>query len=406
MLTESTIRAARPKDRPYKLSDGRGLHLVVDPRGGRYWRLRYRYRGKEQMLSLGVFPDVPLKLARERREETRRLVASGTDPSAARKAEKAVRADTLEVVAEDYFAKQAKAVEPVTLQAAKERLAKWVLPALGKTPIASITAPDLLACLRRIEAGGKHETAHRVKGIFSRIARYAISAGLGHLQHDVSADLRGAIAPKVTENHAAITDPAKVGALLRAIDAFQGQPATVAALKLAPLLFVRPGELRAARWCEFDLDSEEPTWRITAERMKMREEHIVPLSSQALAILRDLYALTGTGELCFPGLRSRSRPMSENTITAALRRMGYGSDEQSGHGFRSMASTLLNEQGFPPDVIELQLAHAERNKVRAAYNKAKRIAERRMMMQAWADYLDGLKAGGNIVSIRKTRSGM
>jgi integrase len=262
----------------------------------------------------------------------------------------------------------------------------------------SITASELLARLRRIEAESKYETAHRVKGIFSRIARFAIATGTGGLNRDVAQDLRDILTPTATENHAAITDPAKVGALLRAIDGFEGQPTTVAALKLAPLLFVRPGELRAARWTEFDLESKDPTWRIPAERMKMKTEHIVPLSRQAVAILKDLGTLTGDAELLFPSLASRSRPISDGTLNAALRRLGYSGEEMTPHGFRSTASTLLNEQGWHPDLIELQLAHQERNKIRAAYNKAQRLAERRQMMQAWADYLDTLR--GRVASSR------
>jgi integrase len=402
MLTEAAIRAAKPREKAYKLTDGNGLHLHVDPRGGRWWRFRYRYQGREKMISLGTYPDTPLKLARERTTDARKLLAKKTDPAAERRAEKAAQQDTLAALAEEYFKLQSAKLSSITLRAARDRFAKWILPGLGKRSISSITAKDLLASLRRVEERGKVETTHRVKGIFSRIVRYAIATG--RAERDVSADLRGALAPKVTENHAGITEPAKVGALLRAIDGFQGQPATMAALKLAPLLFVRPGELRAARWSEFDLDGEEPTWRIAAERMKMREEHIVPLPSQAVAILQDLRALTGAGGLCFPGLRSRSRPISENTLNAALRRLGFNGDEQTGHGFRSMASTLLNEQGFAPDVIELQLAHAERNKVRAAYNKAKRLAERRVMMQAWADYLEGLKVSANVVALKRRGS--
>jgi len=401
MLTETKIRAAKPRQKPYKLSDGKGLHLAVDPSGGRWWRLRYRFEGREKMLSLGTYPEVGLALARERRDDARKLVAQGTDPSAARKAEKAATADTLDALAGEFFRKEEAHLSSVTVAAARERYAKWLKPSLGKRPIAGITAPELLAALRRIEHLGKNETAHRVKTIFSRIARHAIAEGRGALEQDVSQHLRGALVPRQTENHAAITDPAKVGALLRAIDAYQGQPSALYALRLAPLVFVRPGELRGARWAEFELEGKEPTWRIPGARMKMGAEHLVPLSTQAATILRELQGVTGAGELVFPGLRSRSRPISNNTLMAALRRMGYSGEEQTAHGFRSIASTLLNEQGFPPDVIELQLAHTERNKVRAAYNKAQRLPERRKMMQAWADYLDGLKAGGNVVPFKR-----
>jgi integrase len=267
---------------------------------------------------------------------------------------------------------------------------------LGSRLIAAITAQELLAVLRRIEARGKHETAHRVRALAGRVLRYAVATG--RAQHDVAADLKDALAPVKSKNFASVLDPVRVGELMRAIDGYTGHPVTALALKLAPLVFVRPGELRAAEWPEFDLPNAE--WRIPGARMKMGEPHVVPLARQALAILRELQPFARGGRYLFPSLRTRDRPMSNNTINAALRRLGYSSEEQTGHGFRSMASTLLNEQGFPPDVIELQLAHAERNKVRAAYNKAQRLPERRKMMQAWADYLDGLRAGGTVVPIR------
>jgi integrase len=403
MLTEVAIRAAKPKEKPYRLSDERGMYLEVAPRGSRYWRLAYRFEGRQKTLALGVYPDTSLKLAREKRDDARTLLASGKDPGAVRKAKRAARADTLDALSEEYFQQQARVLEEITLQAAKDRLAKWVLPSLGKRTLSSITAPDLLACLKRIELAGKNETAFRVKGIFSRIARYAIATH--RAERDVSQDLKGALPPKTVKNRPAITDPAKVGALLRAIEGYPGQPSVAYALRLLPLVFVRPGELRGARWVEFDLDAEEPTWRIPAERMKMRDEHVVPLSAQAVFILREILALTGNGELVLPSLRTKLRPMSDATLTAALRRLGYSGDEQTAHGFRSIASTLLNEQGWHPDLIELQLAHAERNKVRSAYNKAKRLPERRKMMTAWADYLDGLKAAkGNVIAIGRARN--
>jgi integrase len=232
------------------------------------------------------------------------------------------------------------------------------------------------------------------------VFRYAVQTG--RAERDVTADLRGALAPVVSVHHATITEPARIGALLRAIDGYNGQAVTAYALKLSPLVFVRPGELRHAEWTEFDLDGHEPLWRIPGEKMKMGEQHIVPLAKQAVVLLRELKGLTGRGRYVFPSLRSGSRPMSDNTVNAALRRLGYTSDEMTGHGFRSLASTCLNEQGYHPDLIELQLAHAERNQVRAAYNKAQRLPERRRMMEAWADYLDGLRAGANVVPIKRT----
>ena len=397
-LSEAKIRASRPKERAYKVFDERGLFMLVTPTGGRLWRFRYRIGGVEKLLSLGAYPDVPLKRAREKREDARKLVADGIDPSAKRQAERATQVETFEAIAKEWLELQRKSLAAETMEILGARLKSFLYPYVGSRPIASITAQELLAALRRIEARGKHETAHRVRSLAGRVFRYAVATG--RAQHDVAADLKNALAPVKSRNFASVTEPARVGELLRAIDGYSGQPIPALALKLAPLVFVRPGELRGAEWCEFDLEGAE--WRIPAARLKMREQHIVPLSRQAVAILRELQILTGSGRYVFPSLLSADRPMSDNTINAALRRLGYGSDEQTGHGFRSMASTLLNEQGFSPDVIELQLAHQERNKVRAAYNRATRLAERRQMMQVWADYLEGLRAGGNVVAIRRS----
>jgi len=388
-LSETKIRAAKLKERPYKLFDKRGLFLLVTPSGGRLWRLRYRIGALEKLISLGAYPDVTLKRAREKRDQARRLIADDIDPSAQRKAQRAALLDTFEGVAKEWLALQSKSLSPETISILGARLNSALYPYLGSRPVAAITAQELLIALRRIEARGRHETAHRVRALAGRVLRYAVATG--RAQHDVAADLKDALAPVKSRNFASVTEPARVGELMRAIDGYGGHPVTALALKLAPLVFVRPGELRAAEWSEFDLPNAE--WRIPATRMKMKEPHLVPLARQAIAILRELEPLARGGRYLFPSLRTRERPMSENTINAALRRLGYSSEEQTGHGFRSMASTLLNEQGFPPDVIELQLAHAERNKVRAAYNKAQRIPERRKMMQAWADYLDGLRAG-------------
>jgi integrase len=386
-LNETKIRAAKLKERPYKLFDKRGLFLLVTPTGGRLWRLRYRIGALEKLISLGAYPDVTLKRAREKRDDARRLIADDIDPSAQRKAQRAALLDTFEGVAKEWLALQSKSLAPETISILGARLNSALYPYLGNRPVASITAQELLIAIRRIEARGRHETAHRVRALAGRVLRYAVATG--RAQHDVAADLKDALAPVESRNFASVTDPARVGELMRAIDGYSGYPVTALALKLAPLVFVRPGELRAAEWSEFDLPNGE--WRIPAARMKMKEPHIVPLARQAIAILRELEPLARGGRYLFPSLRTRERPMSENTINAALRRLGYSSEEQTGHGFRSMASTLLNEQGFPPDVIELQLAHTERNKVRAAYNKAQRLPERRKMMQAWADYLDGLR---------------
>lgn len=388
MLTEAAVKAARATDKPVKRFDEKGLFLFVTPAGGRLWRLKYRIHGKEKLLALGSYPEVPLKRAREKRDEARRLIADGVDPSERKKADQRSMAETFATIAEEWLSKQN--MKPKTLKKTKWLLDDWLIKYLGSKPIRTIGAPDILATCRRLEAQGKNETAHRARALAGRVMRYAVATG--RADRDPSADLRGALAPVVVTNHASITDPKKIGELLRAIDDYQGQPSTAYALKLAPLVFVRPGELRAAEWTEFHLDGKEPQWRIPAERMKMGEQHIVPLSRQTVAIIRELQAMTGDGKYLFPSLRTTKRPISDNTINAALRRLGYSSEEMVGHGFRSMASTCLNEQGWHPDLIELQLAHAERNKVRAAYNKAQRLEDRRRMMQAWADYLQGLKA--------------
>jgi integrase len=336
-----------------------------------------------------------LKLARDRRDAERRVLGAGADPAAARQVERAATEATFRAVATEWLARQKLA--PATLEKATWQFEQQLFPELGERPIAQISAPELLAVLRKIEVRGKIETAHRAKQRASQVFRYAIATG--RAERDPTGDLRGALTPLKPQNRAAVTQPGKVGELLRALHGYSGHPVTHAALRLAPYVYVRPGELRGAEWSEFDLDGAE--WRIRAERMKMREAHLVPLSTQAVAILRELQPLTGSGTYVFPSLRTPKRCMSENTITAALRRLGYSGSEMTTHGFRSVASTLLNEQGFPPDVIELQLAHRERNKVRAAYNRAQRLEERRKMMQAWANYLDALKAGGNVVPIRR-----
>jgi integrase len=291
---------------------------------------------------------------------------------------------------------QEKSLDESTLTRERSRLQNFVFPHLGNRPIAQITPPELLAVLRRIESRGTNDTAHRTRSICSRVFRYAVATG--RAERDCTVDLRGAL-PALTVGHfAAITQPAKIGQLLRAIDGYVGQPATHAALKLAPYVFVRPGELRQAEWPEFELAAAE--WRIPGERMKAGEPHLVPLSTQAIEILKGLQPITGHGRYLFPSLRTPTRPISDNTLNAALRRLGYSGEEMTGHGFRSMASTCLNELGWHPDLIELQLAHAERNKVRAAYNRAQRLDERRKMMQAWGDYIDGLRAGNNVVPLK------
>jgi integrase len=397
LLTEMQVRNAKPRDRTYKLFDERGLFLLITPSGGRLWRFRYRIADREKLISLGNYPDVPLKRAWEKRDEARRLVADEIDPSVERKARREAMLVTFEGVAQEWLELQSKSLSPETLSILGARLNSGLYPYLGSRPIGSITAVEVLAALRKIEARGRHETAHRVRALAGRVFRYGVATGRAN--HDVAADLRDALAPVKSRNFASVVDPVRVGELMRAIHGYVGHPMTGLALKLAPLLFVRPGELRQAEWDEIDLDGAE--WRIPAARMKMNELHVVPLARQAIALFEELRPFAMGGRYVFHSLRTRDRPMSNNTINAALRRLGYSGEEQTGHGFRTMASTLLNEQGHHPDVIELQLAHAERNKVRAAYNKAQRLPERRKMMQAWADYLDGLRAGATVVPIRR-----
>ncbi len=399
-LTDTAVRSAKPRTKPYKLFDERGLYLFVKPGGFRYWRFKYHIAGREKLLSFGVYPDVSLAKARGRRDAARQLVVDGIDPAMRKQAEKSADANTFKAIALEWIDKQS--FTPKTLKKAKWMFDDLLFPHLGSKPIRGITAPEVLATARRLEVRGKIETAHRCKQRASQIFRYAIATG--RAERDPAADLRGALAPLKVTNRAAITDPRRVGELMRAIDGYSGHLTTEYALKLAPLVFVRPGELRAAEWTEFRLDGPNPEWRIPAARMKMRELHVVPLARQAVVLLRDFQSQAGGGRFLFASLRTAARPISENTLGAALRRLGFTKDEMSAHGFRAMASTLLNERGFSPDVIELQLAHAERNEVRAAYNRAQRLDERRRMMQEWADYLDELRVGDNAVPLRRGQS--
>jgi integrase len=387
-LTEPDVRHAKSREKPYKLYDERGLFLLVQPSGARLWRFKYKHRRTEKLLALGAYPDVRLSDARKKRDEARRLLGSGGDPAAKRRAEKTQVIDTFGAIASEWLETKRHALSESTWLRDRDQLFKMVGPYLASRPIAEIEAPDLLAVLRRVEKKGFIDTAHRVRAVSGRVFRYAIATG--RARRDISADLKGALIPKRSRNLAAITDPGKVGALLRAIDGFDGQPTTIAALRLSAYLFVRPGELRAAEWREIDLANRE--WRIPAARMKMKELHIVPLAKQAVELLTDLQRFTRNQRYVFPAIGKRERPMSENTVNAALRRIGYSKEEMTAHGFRTIASTLLNELGFNSDVIELQLAHKERNKVRAAYNRAQRLDERRHLMQEWADHLDRLRS--------------
>src|SRR5450631_84806 len=328
-LTDTAIKAAKPAAKPYKLFDERGLYLLVNPRGGRLWRLKYRVDGREKLLAIGAYPDLSLAKARERRDDARRLLTEQIDPSARKKAERLTQVDTFESIAREWPALQKRGLAEKTFLRKLGWLEDFLFPYLGRHPIAKITAPDLLAALKRIEARGFRETAHRARSTASNVLRYAVATG--RTERDITTDLRGALAPVVTTNRAAITVPVQIGQLMRTIFAYRGQRPTESALKLAPLLFVRPTELRAAEWSEFNLSAEHPEWRIPASRMKMAEEHVVPLAQQAIAILRDLAPITGDGRYVFPSLRGANRPLSENTVNYALRTMGYSGDQITGH---------------------------------------------------------------------------
>ena len=397
-LTDTAIRTAKPTEKARKLFDGGGLYLELSPAGGKWWRLKYRFEGKEKRLSLGVYPDVPLKAARDRRDDTRKLLASGIDPSANRKATKAARverdANSFEVVAREWFGKYSAAWAEHHADRILRRFERDVFPWIGGRPVAEITSPELLTVVHKIEARGALETAHRALGNCGQVFRYAVATG--RAQRNPSGDLRGALPPVKGEHFAAITDPKRTGELLRMIDGYQGTFPVNCALRLAPLFFVRPGELRSAKWADVDLEAAE--WRFFVTKTKT--EHIVPLATQAVAILRELHALTGSSRYVFPGARSWERPMSDNAINVALRCMGVPKDEMSGHGFRAMARTILDEvMNVRPDLIEHQLAHAVRDPNGRAYNRTAHLPERRKMMQQWADYLDKLKAGAEVIPL-------
>jgi integrase len=400
-MTDTKARNAKPKNKQYKLFDSDGLFLLISPAGGKWWRFKYRFRGKEKLISLGTYPEVSLSQARGRRDAARKQVADGIDPSQARKALKAAMVqdeNTFEVVAREWHTKFTPTWTPGHAAMILRRLELNVFPWIGTNPIIDIKAPDLLMVLRRIESRGALETAHRVKIICGQVFRYGVATG--RAERDPAADLRGALPPTQPKHLSAITDPKKVAGLLRAIDGYEGSFVTKCALKLAPLLFVRPGELRKAEWTEIDFDAAE--WNIPAEKMKNRQPHLVPLACQAVEILREIQPLTGAGRYVFPSARTHHRPMSNNAVLAALRRMGFEKHEMSGHGFRAMARTILDEVlQVRPDFIEHQLAHAVRDPNGRAYNRTAHLPERRKMMQTWADYLDGLKAGAKVIPLKQ-----
>lgn len=397
-LTNTAIKNAKPGAKPAKLFDERGLFLIVTPSGGKWWRFRYKLDNKEKLLSLGVYPDVGLKDARQRRDDARKLLADGIDPGENRKAVKAAKvergANSFEVVAREWYAKYSPNWAEHHGDRIIRRFERDIFPWVGGRPIADVTAPELLAAVRRIENRGALETAHRALGNCGQVFRYAIATG--RAQRDPTGDLRGALPPVKGEHFAAVTEPKQAAELLRTLDNYQGTLPVACALRLAPLVFVRPGELRSAEWTDIDLDTAE--WRYTVTKTKT--EHIVPLATQAVAILRELHALTGSGRYVFPGARTNGRPMSDNAILAAMRRMSIGKDEMSGHGFRAMARTILDEVlEVRTDLIEHQLAHAVKDPNGRAYNRTAHLPERKKMMQQWADYLDKLKAGAEVIPL-------
>ena len=390
-LTDTALKALKPRDKSYKKADGLGLFVQINPNGSKLWRMKYRFGGKEKLLALGGYPDVSLKKARERRDAARRLLADHVDPSAHRKAKRASKgerslANSFEVIAREWFDRFSPPWSKGHFDRVKRQLEKDLYPWIGTLPVDEIDAPTLLSCLRRIEKRGAIVSSHRTRGVAGQVFRYAISTG--RAVRDPSRDLRGALAPANSTNFAAITEPKEVGKLMRAIASFEGFFPIKCALSLAPLVFARPGELRMAVWKDIDLEEAEWCYFVT----KVKKKHIVPLSRQAVAILKELYPLTGNYPYVFPSIRTWKRPMSENTLNVSLRALGIGKDEMTAHGFRAMARTILSEElNVRPDIIEHQLSHTVKDPNGRAYNRTKFLPQRKEMMQAWADYLDGLR---------------
>ncbi len=399
-LTDTAVKNAKPTAQSYKLADGEGMHLLVHRRGAKYWRLKYRHAGKEKLLALGVYPEIKLQAARKRRMQARELIAQGTDPGAERKGEKRaarlLAKNTFEAIGLEWHENQRGNWSKAHAGAVMTRLKRELFPALGPRPIAELDASELLDVLRGIERRDALEVVAKCRVIAGQVFRYAIASG--RAKHDPSRDLKGALKTREKQHYARLSE-ADLPEFLAKLDSYDGNTLTKLAMKLLVLTFVRTGELRAAKWGEFDFDKRE--WRIPAERMKSRAEHLVPLSTQALAALKQLHEIAGGREHVFPNEHHPLKPMSENTILFALYRMGYRG-RATGHGFRATASTILNEQGWDADVIERQLAHKEANKVRAAYHHSEYLAERRKLMQAWANYLDASKAGAEVIPLRRS----
>ena len=403
-LTDVAIRNAKPREKPYKVGDTLGLFLLVQPSGGKLWRVKYRIDGKEKKLAIGIYPQVGLAEARRRRDAARELVAAGKDPGREKQREKVrsrIQAETtFDAIATEFCAKRrsdGQKAWAASTATRSEYLLSLLKGSIGKLPITDIEPADVLIAVRKIERKGQLESARRTLQLAGAVFRYAVATA--RLSSDPTRDLRGALTAPTVTHYGAIIDPARVGELLRAIDGYEGQPITKMAMQLAPHVFVRPGELRHAEWSEFDF--EEALWTIPAGKTKMRKDHLVPLSRQSIAILEDLHALTGPGGYVFPSIRSRKRPMSDNTINAGLRRLGYSTDEMTAHGFRAMASTLLNESGkWHPDAIERALAHGDSDRIRAAYHRGAHWKERVAMAQWWSDHLDQLRKGEGVVPIK------
>jgi len=400
-LSDARVKTATvpSEKKQIKLADGGGLYLLVKP-SGKYWRLDYRFNGKRKTMAVGVYPQTRLKEARSKREAAKKLLEQNIDPSQAkiqqRREDHSKRASTtFEGVAKEWVAKNSQAWAKSTLVNKQAMLDKHIFPWIGSLPIDQVQAADVLSVVQRAEKRGTIETAHRLKMLCGQVFRYGVATS--RIKSDPTRDLQGALVPLKVKHRATITEPKAVGALLRAIQCFEGTFIVQCAVQITPYVFVRPGELRHAEWAEVDFDKEE--WRIPAEKMKMRVVHIVPLAKQVLAVLKELHPLTGGGKYVFPSIRNNSRPMSENTVNVSLRRLGYTKEEICAHGFRGMASTILHEQGWSSDVIERQLAHKEGNAIKAAYNHARHLPERVKLMQHWADYLDGLRDGADVIPI-------
>lgn len=414
-LSDVQVRNAKPKDKLYKLQDGSGLYLLVTPSGGKLWRFDYRYADKRKTMALGKYPEQTLSEMRQRRDEVRKLVSNGVDPGEVKKAKKAATVaeteNAFEVVAREWLNGRKAEWSEGHRETVMGRLNYDVFPVFGARQVGDIEAPELLEMLRRIEARGAVETAHRVRTVCSQIFRFAIATG--RAKRDPAADLRGALKSFTSRHHSAITDPQDVAPLLRAIDGYKGTFVVRQALRLAPLVFIRPGELRHAEWTEFDLENAD--WNIPIERMKMLtkkkidrkgQKHLIPLSRQAVDVLRELQLYTGKSRYVFPCARSHARPMSENAVNGALRRMGFSKEEICGHGFRAMARTIMDEVlQVRVDLIEHQSAHAVKDPLGRVYNRTSFLPERREMMQKWADYLDGLKSGAKVLPLRKAEGG-